>query len=382
MPWKEASRMSERAAMVEMWESGEYRITELARVFGVSRPTVYLWIGRAAADEALEDRLPRPKTCPHRTDSAIAERIIEAKLRKPLWGPRKLIDLLKLEEPEESWPAASTAGRILEARQLVKKRRRRRKIGTIRHARRSLGANESGEMMTVDHKGWFRVGNGSVCYPLTMNDPVSRFVYAIDASASTRHDAVKASMQRVFREWGVPLFIGSDNGSPFASTRSPAGLSRLSVWWIRLGSTPVRIHPGCPWENGIHERMHKTLKAHATRPPAETIKAQQRRFDEFRQEFNHERPHDSLGGTPPIRHLKPCVRPYPEKLPPVEYPRHCEVRRVRSNGEIKWQGQMLFLSETLVGELVALDPIDDGVWSLRLNHIEIARYDERTKKLF
>jgi transposase InsO family protein len=382
MPWKEATRMSERAAMVAMWESGEYGISELARVFGVSRPTVYLWIGRWAANESLEDRAPMPQTCPHRTSEAMVEKIVATKLRKPLWGPRKLIDLLRLEEPERAWPAASTAGRILEAHDLVQKRRRRRKIGRIRHATRALGANESGEMMTIDHKGWFRLGNRAMCYPLTINDPVSRFVYAIDAAGSTRYELVKASMEAVFREFGVPLWIGSDNGSPFCSTRSPAGLSRLSVWWIRLGSTPVRIHPGCPWENGIHERMHRTLKGHTTRPPADTMEAQQRRFDEFRREFNYERPHEGLNGVPPIRHLKPCRLPYPDKLLPFEYPAHAEVRRVRSNGEIKWQGELLFLSETLIGELVALEPIGDAVWSLRLNHIEFGRYDERTKKLF
>jgi putative transposase len=381
MAWKEATKMSERAEMVEKWNSGKYSITELAKEFGVTRPTVYLWTSRADAEEALEDRAPIPLRCPHRTDERIAERIVEAKLARPLWGPKKLVDMLKLDDAHTRWPAPSTAGRILEGRDLVKKRRSRRKIGNIRHAIRALGASESGEMMTIDHKGWFRLGDGRYCYPLTINDPVSRFVYAIAGSGSTAHDFAKGTMQTVFREHGLPQFIGSDNGGPFCSTRSLAGLSRLSVWWVRLGITPVRIHPGCPWENGIHERMHRTLKAHTTRPPANTMKAQQARFDAFRHEFNCERPHDALKGTPPIRHLKACPRVYPEKLPALEYPLACEVRRVRSTGQIKWKGGMLFLSETLIGQSVALDEIDDGVWSLRFGHIELGRLDERTKTL-
>lgn len=379
MAFKEATKMTEREAMVRKWESGKYTVTELAQEFGVTRPTVYLWLERSTTDGSLEDRPSTPLTCPHRTGAEITQRIVEAKLIRPQWGPRKLIDKLKLAEPGTAWPAPSTAGRLLEARNLVKKRHRRRKIDNIRHATTTLGADESGEMMTIDHKGWFRMGNRQYCHPITINDPVSRFVYAIDGAPSTAYEFAKATMERVFREHGVPLFIGSDNGGPFCSTRTLAGLSRLSVWWIRLGITPVRIHPGCPWENGIHERMHKTLKAEATLPPSATMKAQQVRFDIFRHEFNCERPHESLNGNPPITRLKPCGRPYPKKLPLFEYPGHCEIRRVRSKGAIKWKGELLFVSETLSGENVALEEISDGIWSVRFCHIELARMDERTK---
>jgi putative transposase len=188
-------------------------------------------------------------------------------------------------------------------------------------------------------------------------------------------------MEAVFREYGVPLFIGSDNGGPFCCSRALAGLSRLSAWWIRLGITPVRIHPGCPWENGIHERMHRTLKAHTTKPPAESMRGQQERFDTFRRVFNHERPHDALEGQVPAQRLKHCMRAYPEKLPPLEYPGHFEKRHVRTSGEIKWQGHRLFVSETLAGEWIGIEELADGVWSLRYAHIELGRYDERTKSI-
>ncbi len=381
MPFKEATKMSQRQEMVVKWKSGNYTKRELAEEFSISRPSLDYWLARADRCESLENRPPIPRTCPHRTSEPIAERIVVAKVARPLWGPKKLIDKLKLDDPQTDWPAASTAGRILQTHGLVSKRRMRRKIGNIRHATHTLGANESGQMMTVDHKGWFRLGDGQYCYPLTLNDPVSRYVYAIAGSGSTAHDFAKTTMTAVFREHGVPELVGSDNGGPFCCTRALAGLSRLSVWWIRLGITPVRIHPGCPWENGIHERMHRTLKAHTTKPPAATMKAQQARFDAFRQEFNCERPHDSLNGTPPANHLKPCRRSYPEKLPPLDYPRHCQVRHVRSTGQIKWKGGMLFVSETLIGENIALEEIDDGIWTLRLAHIELARLDERTKNL-
>ncbi len=381
MPFKEATKMTRRQEMVDKWRSGNYTKWELAEAFEVTRPSLDLWLGRADRGESLEDRPSIPETCPHRTSEQIAERIVAAKIDWPLWGPKKLIDKLELDDPETAWPAASTAGRILESHGLVRKRRKRRGVGNIRHAIHTLGANESGEMMTVDHKGWFRLGDGRYCYPLTINDPVSRFVYAIAGSGSTAHDFAKVTMEQVFRKHGVPNFIGSDNGGPFCCTRALGGLSRLSVWWILLGITPIRIHPGCPWENGIHERMHKTLKAHTTRPPAANMKAQQVRFDTFRQEFNCERPHDALNGTPPIRHLKACARTYPERLPNLEYPRSSEVRRVRSNGFIKWKGGLLFISETLIGQTIALEEINDGVWSIRFGHLELVRLDERTQRL-
>jgi putative transposase len=381
MPWKEGTRVSERNEMLEKWKSGLYTVSELAEEFGVSRPTVYTWIKREAEGGGVEDRKSTPHSCPHRTPAKLAEQIVETKLRWPDFGPKKVIQRLAREKPRVEWPAPSTASRILEEHGLVKKRRARRRTSTIQHAQTKLSASVSGEMMTIDHKGQFRLGNGQYCYPLTINDPVSRFIYAIDGSPSTSHDNAKPAMEAVFIEHGVPLYIGSDNGGPFCCTRALAGLSRLSVWWIRLGITPIRIHPGCPWENGIHERMHRTLNASTTRPPAWAMPGQQLRFDVFRHEFNTERPHEALNGGLPIDYLQPCPRLYPRKLPPIEYAGHLETRHVRSSGEIKWQGERLFISEVLVGEWIGLEEIDNGIWSLRFAHIELGRYDERTKSI-
>lgn len=235
--------------------------------------------------------------------------------------------------------------------------------------------------MTVDHKGQFRLGDGGYCFPVTINDPVSRYSYAIRGTSSTTYGPVKKAFEQVFERHGVPDFIGSDNGTPFCCSRALGGLSALSVWWIKLGITPMRIHPGCPWENGVHERMHKTLKAETARPPARNQREQQKRFDAFRKEFNTVRPHAGLEGRRPAELLRACRRPYPRRVPPVEYLAHYETRSVRLRGLIKWQGRLLFLSKSLIGEPVGLVEIDDGIWSIYFGMIELGRYDERTREI-
>lgn len=381
MPWKEATKMTERADLIRKWKTGLYSITELSEVFGVSRPTVYEWTGRytESGETGLLDRRPVARSCPHRTPTAIAEQIVAAKRKHPQWGPAKLIDLLRIEQPDTHWPSASTGGAILDREGLVGRRRKRRQSG-IRIARR-MEASKSGEMMTVDHKGQFRMCNREYCFPVTINDPVSRYIYAVDGKRSTSGREARETFERVFQEHGLPVFIGSDNGSPFSCSRALGGLSTLSVWWIKMGIIPVRTHPGCPWENGVHERMHKTLKAATARPPGANLADQQRRFDTFREEFNTVRPHDALGGRRPAELLQPCGRPYPSKLPTVEYPGHYETRSVRPTGEIKWQGGFLFVSESLAGERVGLVEIADGIWSLCFSTIELGRYDETTGRI-
>lgn len=381
MPWKEATKMSERRELIIKWSSGLYKVAELAEEFGVSRPTVYEWIRRhdQGGESALSDRRSVPGSCPHRTPDVIADRIVEAKHKHPFWGPAKLINLLRLDHPEMAWPSASTAGAILDREGLVKHRPHRRR-GVVLNAG-VLKATKSGEMMTADHKGQFRLGNGRYTFPVTINDPVSRYIYAVKGKKSTAYLEARPVFERVFSEYGVPFFIGSDNGGPFSCSQALAGLSQLSVWWIKSGITPVRIHPGCPWENGIHERMHKTLKAETARPPAENEREQQKRFDSFCTEFNTIRPHDGIGGRRPIELLKPCPRPYPRRLLEHDYPGHYETRSVRPTGEIRWKGDFVFLSQTLASERVGLVELADGVWGVYFCHIELGRYDERTGRI-
>lgn len=382
MPWREATKMSQRIELVEKWDSGLYSVAELAEEFGITRPTVYLWIRRSQAKEGLADRPSIPKSCPHRTSEEIADRIVAAKRENPHWGPEILIKILRRDEPSVRWPSASTAGRILDEQGLVKRRRKRRLIDTIRQVRGPLQASVSGEMMTGDHKGEFLLGNGQYCYPVTINEPVSRYIYAITAADSTSVHRAKPVFERVFQEHGIPWVIGTDNGGPFCCSRSLGGLTPLSVWWIKLGITPVRIHKSSPWENGIHERMHKTLKAETTRPASQTMRLQQKRFDQFRSKFNGVRPHQGLGGDlAPSSALKPCARPYPTRVPAVDYPGHYEVRRVQRNGQIKWKGESLFVTESLAGEPIGLEETDDGIWTIRFAKVELGRFNERTKSI-
>jgi putative transposase len=382
MPWKETTKMDERRKLGEKWSSGLYTISELAEEFGVTRPTVYEWTRRydKEGEAGLVDRRPVPQRCPHRTSDAIGKEIIEAKQTHPDWGPAKLIQVLRRDRPDVAWPAASTAGRILETAGLVMKRRRSRR-GMISPYAKRLEAEASGEMMTADHKGQIRLQNGQYCYPVTIADPVSRYVYAIDGKKSTSLREAKQSFVRVFREHGIPRQIGTDNGNPFACSRSLGGLSRLSVWWIELGILPVKIHKGCPWENGIHERMHRSLKAATARPPAATMRAQQAKFDLFRDEFNSIRPHEGLDGRRPTDVLERCARAYPSRIDPVEYPAHYETRMVGRRGEMKWHGKHTFIGLSFVGKRIGLVEIDDGVWSLFFSIIELGRFDERKQKV-
>ena len=244
-----------------------------------------------------------------------------------------------------------------------------------------LEADESGEMMTADHKGQIRMLNGAYCYPVTIADPVSRYIYAVDGKTSTSGAEAKQSFIRVFKEYGLPERIGTDNGNPFACTRSLGGLSRLSVWWIELGILPVKIHKGCPWENGIHERMHRTLKAATARPPAATMRKQQRKFDVFRSEFNNVRPHEGLDDHRPSDLLKSCKRSYPRRVDLVEYPAHYETRSVRRKGEMTWMGRQIFVGQSFTGKRLGLVEIDDGIWAVHFSTIEIGRFDERKGKI-
>ena len=235
--------------------------------------------------------------------------------------------------------------------------------------------------MTVDYKGHFFLGNHVYCYPLTVVDHVSRYLLACDAYPSNEGPHTRRAFERIFREYGLPRAILSDNGSPFGSP-GLARLSRLSLWWIRLGIRIERIVPGHPEQNGAHERMHRTLKAETTRPPEQTMDRQQKRFDEFRNMFNNERPHQTLGQKRPATIYRPSPRPYPESLPPIEYAGHLEMRKISHNGMMRWKHERIFTSKTLTGEWVGLEEIDDGIWSLYYGPVLLARFDEREMRFY
>lgn len=381
MPWDEGTRMDQRVRFIAALESCEYTMTELCAAFGISRKTGYKWAKRYGEEgiEGLQDRSRRPKSCPHRTASRCERALVAERRKRPRWGPKKLLDVLGRRHPDWEWPAASTAGAIVKRHGLVEARRRRRR--SPRPGKPVVDARRPNDVWTADFKGEFRMGDRRLCYPLTVADRMSRYLLGCQGRSSVATLGARSVFERVFVDYGLPSKLLTDGGTPFASPRSPRRLSRLSVWWIKLGIEPVLIEPGHPEQNGCHERMHRTLKAATARPPASSMRTQQRVFDRFRKEYNDERPHEGLGMKRPCELYEPSSRPYPGPAPAVSYPGHYEVRSVRSKGEIKWRGKRLFVSQALGGERVGLEETVDGIWSLYFGPVLLGRYDERDRSL-
>lgn len=382
MPWKETGPVFERHRFIAEYLSGYFTVSELAERYGVSRRTLYKWLARyeEAGAEGLADRSRRPSHSPCTTPDEVVRELVAYRKRMPTRGPKKIVARLAELQPETNWPAASTAGDILRKHGLVASRPARRAALHPRPTERTP-AEASSDLMTIDFKGQFRLGNGQYCYPLTIVDAFSRYILACDGLTSTAHDSARRVFERVFRTYGLPRRILSDNGSPFAST-GLAGLSRLALWWGRLDIEVQRTSPGHPEQNGAHERMHRTMKQETTRPPASSFAAQQRVFDRFRDDYNNERPHEGLGQKRPVTLFVPSPRPYPSKLPPLNYPGHYETRKADHGGLISWKGEKLFLSSTLAGEHLGLEQIDDHVWSIYYGSVLLARFDERERKIY
>jgi transposase InsO family protein len=354
--------------------------TELCALYHVSRKTGYKWVARylESGGAGLEDRSPAPHTCPHRTPPELAEAIVEARRLHPTWGAGKLLALLGRRDPDRAWPSRSAACALLARRGLVRRARRRRSPGHP-GAPASLAAAPN-ELWSADFKGQFKTGDGRYCYPLTVTDNFSRLLLGCRALKSVCVADSREVFRALFREYGLPRRIRTDNGVPFA-TVSLARLSRLSAWWVRLGVLPELIEPGCPQQNGRHERMHRTLKAETTRPPASGLRSQQRAFDRFREEYNRVRPHEALGMKTPASLYEPSPRPYPERPPPLEYPAHFETRYVSRNGGIRWRSDWVNVSITCAGEYVGLEEIDDGVWGVYFGPLKLGRLLEREMRI-
>lgn len=369
--------MDERKKMVAEWEKGT-TIAELARRYGVSRPTIYEYVDRFENEgmAGLEDRSRAPHSNPRQTSAAVVHALLNMKDRYPRWGPEKLVRLLLDEGIVLAGP---TARDILRRNGRVEARRARPRLWSP-SVPPHIVIPGAGHTMSADHKGQFRMQNRRYCYPLTIADPASRFVFAIDALSSKNGALAEPVFERLFQEWGLPEQILTDNGTPFCTSHSIGGISPLSKGWIRLGIQHVRIQPGRPQQNGVHERMHRTLKSDATNPPEKDLRRQQGRFDAFRQEFNHLRPHQALGQERPCTRVKYYRRQHPGRLPEIEYPSTFEVRRVHGPGLIKWQGKLIFVSEVLTGEWVGLSRVDDHRWQLFFAGAHLADWDGITGK--
>lgn len=376
MPWKETNPVLERHHFAQDLASGAWTMTELCVRYGISRNTGYKWLDRYAQEgpPGLLDRSRAPRSCPHATPADVVALILEEH-RRFGWGARKILKRLRTRDPKRDWPARSTIFDILARHDRVHKRHARTRWKHPGAA--PLQTTAPNQVWTIDFKGQFRTRNGVYCYPLTVIDHFSRYLLCCHGLLDVRGSGVKPQLRRLFRRHGLPEAIRSDNGSPFAST-GIHGLNRLNVWWLQLGITHQRITPGSPQENGAHERLHRTLKARATRPPAANLNLQQRVFNTFQHTYNDLRPHEALADETPASRWTPSTRAFPERITPPEYPGHTEVRRISSAGTFRLHAGQYFLSQALNGELVAFEEVDDGLWNILYYTTLLGRFDERT----
>jgi putative transposase len=377
MPWRESGPMDERLRFVRDAQRDHFTMSELCARYGVSRRIGYKWLMRYDAEgrTGLADRSHVPHHCPHKIQFAMEEMLITERIAHPHWGARKLLAALRRKHARiRYWPAASTVADLLARRGLVEKRRSRRASvhpGVVRPV--TFAPND---LWTADFKGQFRTGDGKYCYPLTIADLHSRYLLTCRGVLSTQTVRAKPIFERTFREYGLSLAIRTDNGVPFA-TQAIHGMSYLNVWWMRLGIQHQRIHPGCPQENGAHERMHRTLKRQAIKPVRASCTAQQRNFDAFQHEYNHERPHERLNQETPASQYQHSSRPYPERLPALEYPAHFLVKKINTAGTFRFRDRILYLANALVEQHIGLEETDDGIWAIHFNTVLLATFDER-----
>ena len=379
MPWKECSVVDERLRFVAQLLDGE-PMTEVCRAFGISRKTGYKIFDRYKEHglEALNDRSRRPVRYANQLPQQIESLILTLKRDKPHWGARKIRELLvRRLSGDVRIPARSTIHAVLHRHGLVKPigRPRNRATGTPL----SDGAIPN-DLWCADFKGEFKLGNGRYCYPLTVTDHASRFLLLCEALESTREDLAFTAFQQLFVERGLPSAIRSDNGVPFASPNALFNLSKLSVWWLRLGIAIERIKPGKPQQNGRHERMHLTLKTETTRPPGINSLQQQARFDAFRQEFNTERPHEALATKCPAEIYSTANRRY-DGLPEIAYPFHDRDILVTACGRICMHRKKINISTVLAGQRIGIKEVDDGIWIVSFMRYDLGYIDLEQRTL-
>ena len=371
--------MEEKLRFVFQYERDEQTMAELCASFGICRDTGYVWLRRYRQDgvEGLLELNRAAKRHPNQTCAPMEQAVIDLRQAHMRWGPRKLKRILERDQPGRRWPATSTVGEIVKRAGLVVPRRKRRR--TEPYSEPLAHAVESNRVWCADFKGWFRSGDGTRIDPLTITDACSRYLLRAQAVEKTDTERVRAIFEAAFREYGLPQTIRTDNGAPFASS-AVGGLSRLAVWWIKLGIVPERIEAGHPEQNGRHERMHRTLKQELR--PAQDWRGQQRELDRFRYDYNHVRPHEALGMQTPASVYEPSPRAYPERLPEVEYPDTMLLRSIKSQGCFRWKKHDVFLSEVLWGETVGLLPVDDGCYTVYFAHMPLALFDAGTGKTY
>lgn len=381
MPWLETDAVNERMKFVLLAQEKGINKTELCERFGISRETGHLWIRRFKQEgiDGLKDRSRAPHSCPHKTPDEVLELFLDARRGHPTWGPKKLIPWLMKRHPGiEDWPSASTVSELFRREGLSERRRRKRKA--VQPDSYAPFAGAPNDTWCADFKGDFLLLNGDRCYPLTITDLYSRKIILCRAHLGTHLKPAMNAFELAFREFGLPRVIRTDNGVPFVGSGS-LGLSKLNVWFRKLGIQHQRTRPGSPQDNGSHERMHKTLKQETCLRPRSSIRAQQQAFKVFVEHFNKERPHEALDFLTPDEIYVPSPRIYRSRIPEYEYPAHFTVKTVTSAGTIRLGKKLVTISQTLTGERIGLEEIHDGIWNIVFHGFLLATLDEETYNL-
>jgi len=376
MSWRNICPMDEKVKFIAAIKQKHYYMSEICEKVGISRKTGYKWLKRYENEgpKGLYERSRARIIQKNRTSDSQLKLILDTKQRFQHWGPKKIKCWLETNYTNKKFPAASTIGNILQKHAMVEHRKKRKNIPP--YTKPFINCTRSNDVWSADFKGQFHMGNKSYCYPLTITDNFSRYIIACDGYLSPTFKNVKKSFIRAFKEFGLPIAIKTDNGTPFSSV-SAGGLSQLSIWWIKLGICPERIAPGHPEQNGRHERMHRTLKKATTNPPQYSIKSQNNVFEDFINEFNNIRPHEALANKTPASIYTKSKQGYPSKIPEVTYPDDCLVRKVRTNGCIKFNGNLIYVSKLLYGEPVGIVKIKDDCWNIRYSYLSIGMLNEK-----
>ena len=380
MPWIQTEPEMERRKFVQAALRREESMRVLCQRFGISRKTGYKMLARHAESglPGLADASRAPKVHPNQTPPEQEAAILRVRKAHPTWGSKKILWTLERERPDGEWPARSTIDEILKRAGVVQQRARRARRQPSSPPK--VEAAAPNDVWSMDYKGWFRVGDGTRCDPLTVNDVHSRASLICQALVNPKTDDVRRRLEMAFHAFGLPRYMLSDGGPPFGAN-GLGRLSRLGVWLVRVGVIPMLIEPGRPDQNGRHERFHETLKAETASPPKGSIRAQQRSFDEFQEVYNHERPHEALGMKPPATVYDLSPRAMPGELPEHSYCKEFEVRSVRSDGSVRWDGAMVFVGEAFAGELVGLRAVDDGLWHVHLGPLRLGVLHERSRTI-
>lgn len=383
MGWRVESMESKKKQFILLWETRKFTKVELCRDFGISRPTGDALIKRYLAEgwDALEERSREPGRRPNQTSPAIEEAIVGLRRKYPNWGARKVRTLLLREHEEGEVPSSTTVNNIMRKHGLTAPRRKARR--KIENQFPIFDPDEPNEVWSADFKGKFQLLSGVYCHPLTIADSRSRYLFVITALDRPTMENCIPLFEKAFRENGLPLQMHTDNGAPFGNALALRRMTRLSVWFMELGITPVYSDPGHPEQNGRHERMHRELKAASTRPPGRSFRSQQKMFDKFREEYNQVRPHEALGmQTPAVVHC-PSPREYPGFIRSWDYDKTKTVRYVTHNGAIRWgHSEFIMVSTALAGKYVGLEELADGIWGVYYRHVHLGTLNVRTKHVY